>query len=111
MSLAVHRSDYFNDDFDLQYRWYLREAGEEVAENYFAAVLATVRELALHSGLGRARKFRSEALQGLRSLRVSRPYHRHLIFYRSTETDLFVERVMHGTRDLPRRLQEPPGAE
>ena len=32
MSLALHRSDYFNEDFDLQYRWYLREAGEEVAE-------------------------------------------------------------------------------
>lgn len=110
MSLTVHRSDYFNEDFDLQYRWYLREAGEEVAERYFAAVLLTVRDLAQHPGLGRVRKFQAEALQGLRSFRVSRPFHRHLIFYRASETELSVERVMHGTRDLPRRLQEPPGA-
>lgn len=111
MSLAPHCSDYFHADFDLQYRWYLREASEEVAERYFAAVLATVRELALHPGLGRERKFRDEALQGLRSFRVTRPFHRHLIFYRATETELFVERVMHGTRDVPRRLRETPGSE
>ena len=74
MSLALHRSAYFNEDFDLQYRWYLREAGEEVAERYFAAVLAMVRELAGHPGLGRERKFRHEALKGLRSVRVTRPF-------------------------------------
>ena len=111
MSLLLHRSDYFNEDFDLQYRWYLREAGEEVAERYFAAVLANVRELARHPGLGRQRKFRGEALQGLRSFRVDRPFHRHLIFYHATENELFAERVMHGTRDLPRRLREVPGSD
>lgn len=111
MSLALHRSDYFNEDFDLQYRWYLREAGEQVAERYFETVLITIRELARHPGLGRERKFRNETLNGLRSFRVSRPFHRHLILYRATETELFVERVMHGTRDLPRRLRESPGAE
>jgi len=111
MSLALHRSDYFNEDFVLQYRWYLREAGEELAERCFERVLITIRELARHPGLGRGRKFRNETLKGLRSFRVARPFHRHLIFYRVTETELFVERMMHGTRDLPRRLREAPGAE
>ena len=111
MSLELHRSDYFNEDFDRQYRWYLREAGEEIAERYYAAVLAIVQELARHPGLGRERKFRDEALRGLLSFRVTRPFHRHLIFYRATETNLFAEHVMHGTRDLPRRLREPPGSE
>ena len=111
MSLALHRSDYFNEDFDLQYRWYLREAGEEIAERYFAAVLASLRELARHPGLGRERRFRDEALKGLRSFRIGRPFHRHLVFYRATENELFAERVMHGTRDLPRRLREVPGSE
>ncbi|HTD68689.1 MAG TPA: type II toxin-antitoxin system RelE/ParE family toxin [Candidatus Limnocylindria bacterium] len=110
MSLALHRSDYFNEDFDLQYRWYLREAGEEIAERYLAAVIAMLRELARHPELGRERKFRDEALKGMRSFRVARPFHRHLLFYRATERELFAERVMHGTRDLPRRLRESPGA-
>jgi plasmid stabilization system protein ParE len=111
MSVALHRSDYFNEDFDLQYRWYLREAGEALAERYFAAVLASLHFLRQNPGVGRERKFQHEALKGLRSFRVERPFHRHIIFYRSTETELSVERVMHGTRDLPRRLQEPPGSE
>jgi toxin ParE1/3/4 len=111
MSLPIHRSAWFNGDFDLQYRWYLREAGAEIAERYLAAALATTRQLALHPGLGRERKFRHEALKGLRSFRVERPFHRHIVFYRATETELFIERVMHGTRDLPRRLREPPGSE
>ena len=31
MTLVLHRSDDFNRDFDLQYRWYLEQAGEVVA--------------------------------------------------------------------------------
>ena len=79
MSLTPHRSNCFSEDFDLQYRWYLREAGEAVAERYFAAVLTTVRELAQNPGLGRARRFRHEALWGLCSFRVMRPFQCHLL--------------------------------
>ena len=37
-------------------------------------------------------------------------YHvgRHLIFYRVTGQTLGIERIMHGARDLPRRLLETP---
>jgi hypothetical protein len=31
-----------------------------------------------------------------------------LIFYRYDGTTLCAERVVHGARDLPRRLTEPP---
>jgi plasmid stabilization system protein ParE len=31
-----------------------------------------------------------------------------LIFYRNNGDALSIERVMHGARDLPRRLLEPP---
>ena len=108
MSVALRKSDYFNTDFDLQYRWYLREGGEDVAEGYLRAVLATLNELTQHPGLGREREFRNKLLKGLRSMRVQPPYNRHLIFYRYTETELLAERVMHGMRDLPRRLRHPP---
>lgn len=111
MNLALHRSEYFNTDFDLQYRWYLREAGEEVADRYLAAVLATLCELARHPELGRKRRFRDKVLEDLRLLRVNRPFNRHLIFYRHTASELSLERLMHGMRDLPRLLREHPESE
>jgi len=35
---------------------------------------------------------------------------RHLIFYRFDRSTLYAERVIHGMRDLPRRLLQPPDA-
>lgn len=111
MSLALHRSDYFNEDFDLQYRWYLSEADEEVAERYFASVVITLRELARQPDLGRRCNFRHPELKDLRVFRVGPPFNVHLIFYRHTSAEFFAERVMHGARELPRRLMEPPGSD
>lgn len=110
MNLALHRSDDFNLDFDLQYRWYLEQAGEAVAERYLDAVLATLRLLATQPGVGRRRKFRHPALRSIRSLRLASPFGVHLLFYRFSSAGLFAERLMHGARDLPRRLVEPPGS-
>lgn len=111
MKLLLHRAEDFNADFDQQYRWYLREASEEVAERFLAAVLATLRSLAGLPDLGRRRKFRHPALRDLRSLRVNPPFEKILIFYRVTDDKLEAWRLMHGARDLPRRLVESPGAE
>lgn len=109
MNQALHRSPFFNEDFDRQYRWYLDEAGEEVAERYYNAVLGTLRELTRQPGLGRKRRFRHSDLQSLRSFRVEPPFNVHIIFYRADDRVVTAERVMHGARDLPRRLTEPPG--
>jgi len=109
MTLALHRSDDFNRDFDLQYRWYLEQAGEGVAERYLGAVLAALRLLATQPDLGRRRKFRHPALRSIRSFRLACPFGVHLVFYRHDSSELSAERLMHGARDLPRRLVEPPG--
>ena len=108
MSLPIHRADWFNEDFDRQFRWYLKKAGEAVAEGYLAAVESTVEELARHPEMGRLRRFRHPELQGIRSFRVARPFHRHVLFYRCEEGMLSVERVMLGARNLARRLVQPP---
>ena len=108
MTLALQRSEDFNRDFDVQYRWYLEQAGETVAERYLQALLSTLRLLAIHPDLGRRRNFRHPALQGMRSFRLASPFEVHLIFYRHDAGQLFAERLMHGARDLPRRLVEPP---
>ena len=111
MKLALRRSDYFSADFDHQYRWYLREASEEVAERYYEAVNATLDQLARQPELGHRRQFRHPELKGLRSFAVRRPFGVHPIFYRHTGSELFVERIMHGARNLPRRLIEPPATD
>jgi toxin ParE1/3/4 len=110
MRLAVRKSELFLADLDVQFRWYEAEASEEVAWRYLMAVDRTVGELAERLDAGRLRHFEHPELQGLRSCLVARPFHRHLIFYRHDETTLDLVRVMHGARDLPRRLRQPPGA-
>lgn len=111
MKLPPRRADDFNEDFDRQYRWYLAEADEAVAERYLAAVLSTLRLLAEQPELGRRRKFRHPALREMRSFRLVNPFGVHVLFYRIVSGELVAERLMHGSRDLPRRLTEPPGSE
>lgn len=108
MRLSLHRAGDFNTDFDQQYRWYLEQAGEELAERFLEAVLLALRSLAGQPDLGRRRKFRHPGLQNLSSFRVNPPFDRILIFYRVTNETLEAWRLMHGARDLPRRLVEPP---
>lgn len=111
MRLPVHRADDLIADFDRQYRWYLVEAGETIAEKYLAAVTITLKSLEKRPDLGRRRRFRNPILGGLHSIPVESPFQRLLIFYRFNETQVIAERLMHGARDLPRRLAEPSGAE
>jgi toxin ParE1/3/4 len=107
MRLLLHRAEKFNADFDQQYNWYLEQAGEELAERFLNAVEITLQSLLAQPDLGRRRKFRHPALAGIRSFQVKPPFQNILIFYRHAATELSAERLMHGTRDLPRRLSEP----
>ena len=36
-------------------------------------------------------------------------FKKHVLFYEMLEDDVLMRRAMHGQRDLPRRLLEPPG--
>ena len=108
MSLALGRSEYFFRDVESQYRWYVEKANAEIAIRYLLAVDLTVRDLANQPDLGRIRHFRHVELSGIRSLPVQRPFNRHLVFYRFDAQTVYLVRVMHGARNLPRRLREPP---
>ena len=111
MRLLLHRAGDFDADFDQQYRWYLEQAGKELAERFLEAVLFALRSLAGQPDLGRRRKFRHPGLRNLRSFRVNPPFDKIRIFYRVTSDTLEAWSLMHGARDLPRRLVEPPGTE
>jgi hypothetical protein len=41
---------------------------------------------------------------------VFRPFQKHVLLYEVKDGSVIMRRAMHGHRDLPRRLTEPPGA-
>jgi len=107
----IEVSEDARQDLALQHAWYDRKAGPEVAERYLTAFRETVENLAQQPGSGRLRCFRSPKLQSIRSFSILSPFRCHLVFYRIEGECLVVFRVMHGMRDLPRRLTQPPNAD
>ena len=107
MSLEVSIALRAEQDMTLQYRWYLENAGLDVAERYLLAVHETILRIAEWPELGCRRHFQAPELTDIRSTQVKKPFDRHLLFYLEGKT-LRIERVMHGARDLPNRLMEDP---
>lgn len=108
MNLAIKRTPQFHADVTNQFGWYFDKAGEELAWRFFNATDQTLSKLARQPDLGRRRKFRNPILHDLRSFQVDRPFQKILIFYRADGNVLEAWRLMHGARDLPRRLLEQP---
>ena len=104
-------SDNAGEDLALQYNWYWREAGEDIAERYLTAFRQTIDLIGQQPELGALRKFRIPRLRGIRSFQMVKAFGVHTIFYRIETDTLVVFRVLHGMRDLPRRLLDPPGTE
>lgn len=111
MPLRIQRANFFLSDFDRQTEWYAKRAGEDIAYRWLAAVEATLFMLATRPEAGRERHFLHRELAGLRSFRVIQLFDKFLIFYRATGDELSAERLIHGARDLPRRLLQPPSAD
>ena len=106
MSLAIQRATFFVADFEIQFAWYVQKAGAEVAWRFQSALDDSLRKLSNRPDLGRIRHFRNPKLHGLRSYRVERPFKKLLIFYRVEGNWLQAVRLMHGARDLSRRLTQ-----
>lgn len=83
----------------------LRSAG------WIADFVETLHWLGKQPDLGRLCHFRSNKLANLRCFRMSGSFGKHLIFYRLEDDTLYIFRVLHGMRDMPRRLLDPPRAE
>jgi toxin ParE1/3/4 len=111
MPLTLQQSACFLADVEIQFRWYFEKADLEVARRYRQAVGATILKLQQRPGLGRPRFQNDPELKSLRCCLLVKPFARHLLFYRVTDECLLLERTMHGARDLPRRLKQPPQTE
>lgn len=108
MSLAIRRASFFVADFANQFAWYVDKAGVSVAWRFQVALDGSLLKLSSQPDLGRLRHFRHPKLCNLRSYRVEPPFEKLLIFYRVDGDVLSAFRLLHGARDLPRRLVEPP---
>lgn len=108
--MNVRKTDDFIADIELQFQWYLAHAGEEAANRYLDAVEATCRLLGRHPNLGPRGALNHPRLREWRFFLVLRPFQTHILFYELAGDDTVMRRAMHGQRDLPRRLLEPPDA-
>jgi plasmid stabilization system protein ParE len=111
VSLQLEQTAAFSEDLALRALWYVRQAGADVARRYQKAVDATLNLLTVQPDLGRKRHFQHPKLHGLRSLPVHPPFNKVLIFYRIDDNCLQAVRLIHGARDLQRRLLELPETE
>ena len=108
MKVRVSLSGRAAADPTNQYRWYLDHATTEVAERFLKAFDSRTDLLSRFPEIGQPRRFRAPELKGIRSVTIGQKFGDHLIFYSTTGKTVSIERVMHGSRDLERRLLEPP---
>src|ERR1700739_1837258 len=104
--MSVNRSDEFLADIEREYEWYTLKANLEIAERYLDAVQSTVRLIELYPQIGPIGNFVYSRLNGWRYFVVVRPFNRYVLFYEIAGETVILRRVMHGYRNLPRRLLE-----
>lgn len=106
--MRLLKSDDFLADVERQFEWYVRHAGWEIADRYLLSIEATCRLLAQHPLLGPHGRFKHPRLRDWRFTVVFRPFRKHVLFYEATGDAVVMRRALHGHRDLPKRLLEPP---
>jgi plasmid stabilization system protein ParE len=108
MRLRILYAPWFDADNHLRVAWYAEKGGIIVAEQFISAVEETVKQLAENPNRGRRRYPRDPDLADVYSVLVMPPFQKHLLFYRFNEDTLILERLIHGARDLPRRIKQSP---
>jgi plasmid stabilization system protein ParE len=80
---------------------YLEDAaGVEMADRFIDAVQDLLELLMVTPGLGRRYRFKSGRTLEMRRFVLKAPFEQWIVFYTVTETDILVEQILHGARDL-----------
>lgn len=108
--MNVLKTDHFIADLERQFEWYAVHAGWSVTDRYLDAVEATCCLLGQHPPLGPRGGFVHPLLREWRFFVAFRPFNKHVLFYQVLTDELVLRRAMHGHRNLPHRLHEPPAA-
>jgi toxin ParE1/3/4 len=106
--MNVRKTDAFIADIERQFEWYAVNAGWEVADRYLDALTATCHLLGQHPRLGPRGGFAHPRLREWRFFLVFRPFNKQILFYEVLTDVVVLRRAIHGHRNLPRRLLEPP---
>ena len=106
--MSVQKSADFIADVERQFEWYCNNAGSDIAERYLAAVEATSQLLSQHPLLGPQATFTHPRLRHWRFFVVFHPFKKHILFYETTAEQVIMRRAMHGHRNLPKRVLQPP---
>ena len=92
-------------DFDDAVEYYLEKAGLALAEDFTDAVEQTLRHVGESPATGSPRYAHELDIPGLR-FRMAGKFP-HLVFYVDRDSVVEVWRILHGSRDIPARMQEP----
>ena len=91
------------EDLFVAVDYYVRQGTPATARRFVTAAQETFARLAETPDIGPRYQTTHPRLQHLHVWRV-RGFDRYLIFYHATEPTLFIERVLHGARDIERIL-------
>jgi plasmid stabilization system protein ParE len=108
--MSLFKSDDFIADVERQFEWYVDNADWNIADRYLDTLEATCRLLDKFPLFGSKVSLRHPRLQTWRFMAVLRPFQKHILFYEVKGDNILLRRAMHGHRDLPRRLTNPPEA-
>jgi len=96
---TVFRRRRANDDILAAVDYYQNEAGVQVALEFIDELEASIEKISIRPTIGSLRYAQLLNLPGLRFWQLRRfPY---LIFYSEREGRIELERVLHGSRDIP----------
>lgn len=97
----------FDRDLARATRRYLNMAGADVATRFLESAERTMNLIQQFPEVGRLKFREHPELGGTRCLAVQRPFSVWLIFYHAAQGIIHFDRLIHGARDLPRRLLNP----
>jgi toxin ParE1/3/4 len=100
---SVVVSDAAASDIVEQADWYEAQSGKSLAERWEKAITSAILRIVKNPNSGTPCAFQSSELHHIRRTAVA-GFPKHLIFYRVSEGEVFVLRVVHGARDLERLL-------
>lgn len=106
--LPVVLRDRARLDIEEAVEWYRDEADANTALRFIDVLEATLRQVGRHPKTGSPRYAVELELPGLRSLPLSG--FPQMIFYVERADHVDVWRVLHGHRDIPAWMSEPPDA-
>ncbi|HLO86599.1 MAG TPA: type II toxin-antitoxin system RelE/ParE family toxin [Nostocaceae cyanobacterium] len=84
---------------------YIAEDNLDVSDRFLLAAEATFQQLAKTPAMGKICQFTHPKLADIRQQSI-KGFRKYLIFYRITESEIDILRVLHGARDIEGILDE-----